>query len=110
MQIVNIPLKAAQFKLIHLISAHKLLQIAAQERNFNAVSWFYYQLQKLPTASYFMPQISSVKIFCNFPNQQMTQLKSFSITPNCPKKRNKHNDTGAEKSRPIELCPKDGVP
>ena len=60
LQIVNIPSKAMQFKPIDLISAHKLLQIAAQdigqlERSFNAISWLYHQLQKLSAALYFMP-------------------------------------------------------
>ena len=86
MQIVNIPSKAVQFKPIDLNSAHKLLQIAAQdiaqlEKSFNAISWLYHQLQKLPAALYFMPRVSSVKTFCNFTNQQITQLKSFSIKP-----------------------------
>ena len=64
----------------------------------------------LPAALYFMPRISWVKTFCNFANQQMTDTKSFSITPTCRKKRNKHSDTGAERSRPIELCPKNWGP
>ena len=100
-----------QFKPIDLTSAHKLLQIAAQdiaqlERSFNAVSWWCHQLQKLPAALHSMPRISSVKTFCNFANQQITQLKSFSITPSCRKNKNKHSDTGAEKRKPMALCPK----
>ena len=33
-------------------------------------------------------------------------MKSFAITPSCRKNRNKHSDTGIEKSKAIELCPK----
>ena len=100
-----------RFKPKDLISAYKLLQIAALhiaqlKRSFNAVCRLYHQLQKMPAALYFMPQISSVKTFCNFANQQITQLKSFSIMPSRQKNKNKHSDTGAEKGRPIELCPK----
>ena len=111
LQIVNISSKAMKFKSIDLISTHKLFQIAAQNiaqlvRSFKAVSWLYHQLQKLPAALYFMPRISSVKTFCNFANQQMTQLKSFYNEESWKKQKQTRSDTNAEKSRPIELCPK----
>ena len=63
LQIVNIPSKAMHCKPIELIPARKFLQTAAQDvdqlrKSFDAVSWLYYELQKLPAALNSMPQIS----------------------------------------------------